>query len=132
VAKALVNGLVAGNKTALGKLFPTEADLKANFDCTPEGLSKALGEIAEGKEDVMKNADDRPPAGMKVSFAGFDLENEEVAPVGTDMDGCSNKTEMGVISGKLKIKITQDGDSNEDDEGILLLRLDKKYFLLEM
>ncbi len=130
-----MDGRITGDKTALDKLFATKEDINASFDCTPEGMSKMMEEVAEEKKTVMENADrwlQQSVSKANMRYAGFDQRNEEVIPAGTEKKGCTTKNDVSTFYGDVTIRFTNRGLTRVDVEDIVVLRFNGRYFFGSM
>ena len=133
--RAMIGVLNTGDTKALTKLFPTKADLKSSFKCdSPEARAKLNESFLEEKETVLKHL----PEGLEliskdkeVTYIGFGLIDKKAFPVGSRMEGCETITAFAMAEGRLKVSLTNRGETEKKTYQITMVRLNEKYFVVE-
>lgn len=130
VGKQLIAAVNAGDAAAVRAVYPSKEALAAALDCKEgEGpwpkvereLGKMEKELAEMK-------------GMSLEFVGLDPEKnkEQKLAVGEEQKGCKAKTEVTMLRTRFKLKMSKDGKTEEESEGVTLIQLAGSWYLLDM
>ena len=124
LTKAVVKAWSAGDGDAAKALYPSDELLKKTFECKGERTfikyiqkkrDKAVKEIKGEKADM--------------EFVSFELKKSEELK---EEDNCKAKGKVELVKGRIKIKIKKDGKEKEDGEGVKYLKIDGKYYLLNL
>ncbi|MFT7579600.1 MAG: hypothetical protein ACI9MR_001266 [Myxococcota bacterium] len=130
-AKALVAGIAAMDAGAIRAAYPSKEVIDSAMDCKAgEGpwdkIERELGkldkELVEMKEE-----------GLKFAYKSFELKGEpKVAVAGTEENGCKFKSDVIVQRAKIMMAVTKGDETRDDGEGVKMIKLADKWYILDM
>jgi hypothetical protein len=118
VARALVASASGGEHGADG-LFPPDDKLKAAATCT--GGETLVDKLAKAKADVQRQL--KKSHDMKFEFVSGEAGEIKTLAKGAVQDGCTVNEEVQAMHYKMKFKITAEGKTDDESEGIDLIKL---------
>ena len=129
VGKAFVEAVNSGDAAAIKALFPSDEVLKGAMECKDtkvfDRIKKTREKFSEGilKEDDLK--------GAKLEWVGAEDRKSKKAKKGEEKDGCKYLVDVEMLRQKWKFKITKDGKSEDEGEGVRVVSFDGKWYLLK-
>jgi hypothetical protein len=136
VAKALVKAVDKGSSKAVTGLFPTESVIKSVFDCPDKAHYKDLmEEINEERDEAgeeIKKMNEGRPKGIKLKFKSFEAGKSETMKAGEEEGGCTLKSDITIMKGKVTVEVSQDGETDSNTERVEIGNLNGKYYLVGM
>lgn len=133
VAESALNAMTKGDTEAIAALFPTESVISELFDCSNEAaLAKLFENVNEEKENASKEFKDGAPAGFTVKYTGFETKASDTILAGKEDDGCKLKTDITTIRGKVQFEVTKDDKTKSETQGIEIVKIGEKHYLVEL
>lgn len=126
LGKALAESF--GNATKFKALLPTDAAINAVMKC--EGTNKMLEGINELRSEVDKEFASMKD--IKVEFVSAKTKDVKKVPAGEKNGPCEATKEFEIAKIKVKMKMTKDGQTKEDGEGFKGIKLDGKWYIIDL
>jgi hypothetical protein len=134
VGKALLAAFNSKDPAALTALFPTDEQLKKAATCTDETKSLATY-IGKQKVEMIKEVGGDKFKDVKFEYAGLEPKEggQKLAKGALDADTtCTASEDIEIARQNLKFKVVSPKGTEDENEGVKMVKLGGKWYLMDM
>lgn len=132
VSKAVITAFAAQDAAGIKALFPSDEVLKGAMKCTDDKeVTEQLERMAKERDKLVKESAEAKDA--KFEYVGMEDRNKDkTLKAGETLKGtCTATKDMVQKRVRLKFKVTVGDKSEDEGEGIKLLQIDGKWYLVD-
>ena len=129
VAKNAVEAMAAGDMNKLKALFPSDDALKPLVKCPKDNF--IVEEVQKEKSKAERQKAKMDEAGVtKLEFVSAEVKDTKVFKKGEKEDGCEFLKDVELARVKAKMKFTIKDKTEEEKEGMEMIKIDGKWYLM--
>ncbi len=128
--KKLIDAFNSGDKAAFTAAFPTKEGLAKALECSGDkgpwkSIEREIGRFDKQAKEL---------EGMKFEFKSieFKQDRKKVLKAGESKDGCKAVVDIELHRARVLMSVTKDGKTDDDGEGVELIKIGESWYMLDL